>query len=371
MYSTCLFCHRDLGRNQIIASFGAGRRLAFDAARGRLWVVCRRCGRWNLSPLEERWEATEDCERLFRDARLRMSTDNMGLARLADGTELVRIGAPQRPELAAWRYGQQLGRRYRRYLIYTAASLGIGCAAVATGAYGVFLMVIPGGHLMYQLPAYVWTYRRKHGVVARTTTGSGARVLMRGMHVQRARLLPGARDSGEDSWILRVAHEEGTSDVRGVEAVRLAGRLLARINRVGGTPTLVRRAVERLEQEGSSERLIRRIAVNPARESSGLVQWWAGTGTDTADDPAGTLRSLAAADRLALEMATHEETERRALEGELGALEAAWREAEEVAAIADALTLPPSIEERLADYRLKTRPPMPASETQPPPIAPP
>lgn len=34
-----------------------GRRLAFDGAKGRLWVVCRKCKRWNLTPLEERWEA--------------------------------------------------------------------------------------------------------------------------------------------------------------------------------------------------------------------------------------------------------------------------------------------------------------------------
>jgi hypothetical protein len=40
---------------------------------------------------------------------------------------------------------------------------------------------------------------------------------------------------------------------------------------------------------------------------------------------------------LALEMALHEETERRAMEGELAVLEAMWREAEEIAAIADRL----------------------------------
>jgi hypothetical protein len=45
-------------------------------------------------------------------------------------------------------------------------------------------------------------------------------------------------------------------------------------------------------------------------------------------------------DRLALEMAAHEETERRALEGELAELEEAWREADEIAAIADALLNP-------------------------------
>ena len=40
---------------------------------------------------------------------------------------------------------------------------------------------------------------------------------------------------------------------------------------------------------------------------------------------------------LALEMALHEETERRAMEGELAMLEALWREAEAIAEIADRL----------------------------------
>ena len=41
--------------------------------------------------------------------------------------------------------------------------------------------------------------------------------------------------------------------------------------------------------------------------------------------------------RLALEMAANEDAERRALLGELNTLKEAWREAEEVAAIADHL----------------------------------
>ena len=44
--------------------------------------------------------------------------------------------------------------------------------------------------------------------------------------------------------------------------------------------------------------------------------------------------------KLALEMALHEEQERRALEGELWRLEQAWRDAEEIAAISDSLLLP-------------------------------
>ena len=53
MYSTCIFCASKLDHNEVLAEFPVGRRLAFDAEHGRLWVVCRRCERWNLTPLEE------------------------------------------------------------------------------------------------------------------------------------------------------------------------------------------------------------------------------------------------------------------------------------------------------------------------------
>src|ERR1043165_4386793 len=128
MYSTCIFCHGALGTNEAVEHFPVGRRLAFDAARGRLWVVCKSCERWNLSPLEERWEAIDECERLFSDARLRLSTEHIGLAALREGLTLVRIGAPKRPEFAAWRYGDQFGRRRRRYIV------GGGALGVAAGA---------------------------------------------------------------------------------------------------------------------------------------------------------------------------------------------------------------------------------------------
>src|SRR5262245_30521346 len=110
MYATCLFCDADLGRNEILPSFPVGVRLAFDSARGRLWVVCPSCNRWNLSPLDERWEAIEECERRFRASHLRFSTDNIGLACLREGVALIRIGPALKPEIAAWRYGRLLGR---------------------------------------------------------------------------------------------------------------------------------------------------------------------------------------------------------------------------------------------------------------------
>ena len=50
-------------------------------------------------------------------------------------------------------------------------------------------------------------------------------------------------------------------------------------------------------------------------------------------------------------MVVNEDAERRALEGELHVLEAAWKAAEEIAGIADDMFLPASVEDDLA--RLK------------------
>jgi hypothetical protein len=55
--------------------------------------------------------------------------------------------------------------------------------------------------------------------------------------------------------------------------------------------------------------------------------------------------------RLALEMAAHEDSERRALEGELHVLEEAWREAEEIAGIADDLLVPAPQRAQLASLK--------------------
>ena len=50
-------------------------------------------------------------------------------------------------------------------------------------------------------------------------------------------------------------------------------------------------------------------------------------------------------------MAVNEDAERRALEGELALLEAAWREAEEIARIADRLAVPAEVERKIESAR--------------------
>ena len=70
----------------------------------------------------------------------------------------------------------------------------------------------------------------------------------------------------------------------------------------------------------------------------------------------GRVRKMSKPTRLALEMALHEEQERRALEGELWLLERAWREAEEIAVIADNLLLPEHTDEFLERHSRRGRP---------------
>ena len=350
MYATCLSCNGDLGRNDVVEHFPVGRRLAYDAARGRLWVVCRRCERWNLTPLEERWEAIEDAERLYRGTRLRAATEHVGLARVGDGVELVRIGAPLRPEFAAWRYGDQFGRRRRRYWAMTAGAAtlagGVWIAGPTLGMFGVGT-----ANLLYQAASAAHaTYRARR--VVRIPIGDGSAIDVREAHVRSGILAA----YGDGRWRLelparraRIAVDRPRVDrappalrLEGLEAIRAAAGLLPRVNRSGAGADDVREAVGLLEAEPDPERLFGTVA-REARRRFRAMTWPVGE--------EGALATLPLAMRLALEMAAHEDRERRALEGELAELERAWQEAEEIAAIADDLLLPTAVTDRLARLR--------------------
>ena len=71
MYTHCLVCATRFEPNEELEHLPAGRRLAFDPNRGRLWAICPTCKRWSLTPIEERWEALEELDKLTTDkARL-------------------------------------------------------------------------------------------------------------------------------------------------------------------------------------------------------------------------------------------------------------------------------------------------------------
>ena len=219
MYTKCMFCTKPLGTNEVVETFPVGRRLAFDEARGRLWVVCRKCERWNLTPLEERWEAVEACERIFRDTRIRPADDDPGFK--------------------------------------------------------------------------VQVCRTSHSVVRK-------------------------------KWY------------HGEEAHRFASAIVPGLNAMGGTKAAVRDAAGEIEAAGHPERFLSGIA--------------GGDGFENGWGEPGYMAEMPKPTRLALEMALHEEQERRALEGELWLLERAWREAEEIAEISDNLFLPEGTEEFIREH---------------------
>ena len=364
MYSTCLFCNSSLGTNDSLAAFPVGRRIAFDPARGRLWVICTRCARWNLSPLEDRWEAIDECERLFRGTRLRYSTDNIGLARAGEQLELVRIGPALLPEIASWRYGARIeryasdpnGKRQTRALVRRGARLPVWIARRAAAALaGYATMVGLSDEAMLKLR----TFRRGDAVLARTIDEAGAPIVIRYAHLGAAELIRPDRDT---PWRLVVRHDGGVSRLAEGVGLRTAGKMLASLNFGVASNGEVQHAIAKLDEAGDREGYFTRVASLamrtrwgrvPDAPDEGLIEptassfaerialqlanrsFWGRGGTGS--DETTPLFRLPSVDRLALEMASNEDIERRALAGELASLAEAWKEAEEIAHISDAL----------------------------------
>jgi len=334
MYRTCIFCSADLGTNEAVESFPVGRSVAFDAALGRLWAVCRSCCRWNLAPLEERWEAVEDAELRFRDSRLRVQSENIGLCKLPDGTRLIRVGQALAGELAAWRYGDQLVQRRRRYIIG-----GVAAGAVGVVALGGLVALQIGGGLggLWTMAAHAWEEKQQRKVIHRIPAAlspTGREVTIRRWHVQGARL---AAEGGEVALqVPDVDREKRKTDGWGRvkfsvdselalppdQARAVLNRAMVVVNKKGASRERVGDALRLIEGARTADEYLRQAALR-----GGVLGKREGMEN----------RRLTPVAALALEMALHDEQERRALEGELAGLEAAWRQAEEIAAIADAL----------------------------------
>lgn len=357
VYSTCLFCSGALGRNEAIEQFPVGRRLAFDGDKGRLWVVCPRCARWNLTPLESRWEAIEEAERLYRGTRTRVSTGQVGLARLREGTELVRIGAPLLPEFAAWRYGDQFSKRWKRFVVMSTASVVVPLSLQALSSMSL------GGAFTWSYVAYSVAnipysmYRARKALVP-ITAPDGRRLYANQLDALATRILKPAPDG---AWRVELTHRimkqtgralrtigihsrpakaSTISLIEGEHAHRAVSSLLALANGNGASRATVREAVALALESTDTSRLIR---------MRNRIGWAGSSGESTA--AASALGDIPQIARLSLEIVVHEADERRAMEGELQALEDRWREAEEIAAIADRMFLPDDLDARLERLR--------------------
>lgn len=332
MYSTCIFCHSSLGSNEAIEHFPVGRRLAFDGAKGRLWAVCRKCGRWNLTPIEERWEAIEECEKQYRATLKRSSTDQIGLGRVREGTDLIRIGEPLRPEFAAWRYGKhfQQRRRYRQGATVAAMALQIGAFSFVGPIAGLGGVVSSIAFRM--LMRRTDLARAQKFIQEQASAGFGRKVWKH--ESVGLRIIPADDEQG---WGLRFALDARFLDFYGREARHTAHLIAPAVNFEGAAPGSVGVAVKEIEKAGSTDRYFAKVL------KYGQGRGWRYT----------TLGEYPEHMRLAFEMAAHEETERAALEGELAQLESDWREAEEIASIADNMFVPQAVSDFIHRHRPK------------------
>ena len=319
VYRTCLFCIGQLGTNDVLEDHPVGRTIAFDPVRGRLWVVCPECNRWNLTPIEERWEAIDSAERHFRDCRRVVARENIGICIVADGTLLIRVGEVLPAEYASWRYGRQLRARAAGHGVYR--RLVEWLSSITTGtifAPGVF---------------------DRFAVIHRETSGEGEAAI-------RRQDLDGAEIELGDTGMLRlrlIRPVTGVTPVIEGETARvLLERMLLNVNRESAPDRLLASAVQFLDRHPDGEELFTSLGEGQGPPGRGRLrlhyegegQWrgeWANAGV-RGFQPVPRYRTVA------LEMVMHEAVERRALEGELRELLSRWKEAEAIARIADSLT---------------------------------
>jgi hypothetical protein len=346
VYRTCLRCERPFGTNAELPNLPIGRRIAFDTERGRIWVICRRCGQWNLAPLESRWEALEECERLAVGAEARAAGAAAGFARTRAGLELLRIGGMPDADILNWRYGRRLKTR-QRLLWWIACVLAVGAvllgirALQATGVPGIglYVAVVLGVvlHALWRQPPRLWL---------RLPRASGApRVLW---HWQLQDIRVERRRDGVPPVLIA---PDASGRWRAFEGAPAAAYLAALLPRLNGSETAIASVPEVLQQVAASEgatatsversvrrsRRARRSLPRPLRPWEHLVDgaYWS------------WVTSAPAVARLALEVAVTEEVEAAALRREADALAAEWPEEEEIGAIADDLLLPETVRARL------------------------
>jgi hypothetical protein len=160
--------------------------------------------------------------------------------------------------------------------------------------------------------------------------------------VRRRHLAETRITQGTDGPIaIDLRYKNGQSHFEGREALRIASIVVPQVNRYGGAKQTVAEAVSVLESSGGAEGYLDYLAKFAHNATAPAVGGRRQRGIRGVGSKG--LFGLTTVQRLALEMALHEDTERRAVQGELAELERAWRDAEEIAAISDDMFLPTGI----------------------------
>ena len=337
MWTHCIVCAKDLGSNKEVEHFQVGSRLAFDLTKGRLWAVCPHCNRWNLTPLEERWEALEELERLWESTPAKAASETIGLARLRSGMEVVRV-APESVdgEVAWWRWGRG-GAKWWQGLEGVPAGFtamtGVTVSVALMGGAPLGLAVALAAGFGLPIAGLSW-YAVKEGFdeanpVAR---GSGPST------VTRRELVRSGLETTDDElgWSIHLNRfvsepvqgrffqsrrlEYAWEEFSGDDAKNLARRAFPMLNRKKADHSAIYDALKLIAENGGAQDYLRAAAAEKPR--------WV------------KFRDYPTPMKLALEMVLFQEEERVALEGELEHLTAAWEEAEALAEISDNLITP-------------------------------
>lgn len=329
MYHTCAFCSGALGGDGGASGLAVGRRFAYDGWKSRAWVICQRCGRWNLTPLDTRLDAVAALERMAAAGRIAATTDQVALVRLG-AYDVVRVGKPPRVEMATWRYGERIKARQREKMKVvvpvTLAVVGLSVAVniAAGGSMGVLIGQVPNfaNSIYTGMVGY-----RKVPIEPPICARCGKVMVLRSRHVTEARLQHTSR--ADLALLLRCPRckDEGAL-LEGADAETALRSGLTYLN-LRHSRRLKKKAPEaalRVDACGGAEAF---IALQAQREAK--VDTYRG------------------AQALALEMSVDEQAELRELERQ-------WRDADEIANIADNLLTPPAIEDELKDLKDRRQP---------------
>jgi hypothetical protein len=308
--ASCWFCSKALPRNLVLEAYPFGRRVAYDAAANRYWVVCQACGKWCLTTMEddERAETIETLERWWRDSATRYSTGGIGLGEHPSGMSVVRVGESSWKEFAHWRHVSALqGRRKREWMLTGVLLASYGALAASGWLNAGAIAALGATHFV--APRYFGSS------LLRIPGDARRRLVFQLRHMRNMELTKG--QSG--SVAFNFQHVGGTSVLTGGDAIRTLGYVLPLFNRTGMSRRVVRDAMEMVSAAGGPEALAERAAepvVSGSRRSEEAVR----------------LTRYNPVVRAALEIATQEHTERRLLENELALLRSEWKSAEERAA---------------------------------------
>ncbi|HZD03648.1 MAG TPA: hypothetical protein VE173_01985 [Longimicrobiales bacterium] len=334
MFTRCLVCQTPFPPNEALEHFPRGKRVAYDPVRGRLWAICKACKRWSLAPIEERWEALEELEKIVKDrARLLSQTDNIALLR-AEPLEIVRVGRANLTEESWWRYGRELRERRASYRkISLAGSIAAGAVMVggwATGAFSLVGMWFIWGNAPQKFTDAARWLRFGGAAWRGHATCANCGWIFRDLRFRQRRgiiLLP---HDDHDVPVLAFRcprcghHREGGLLLQGGDASRTLRRVLAYEHFDGASERRVRSAT-RLIEEAGTPRDLERIVIRDGKRLGDIQR----TGS------------------VALEIAANEASEQRLLELELADLEAHWRQEEELAAIVDGELTPLPVLEQI------------------------